>query len=256
MPEGDTIRLIAARLAPLVGHRPALVGYHARVKLAGIVERLAGRTVTGIGVRGKHLLVAFDQELVLHSHLRMSGAWEVHPVGQAWRRPAWRAFLSLTAAGIEAVEFDGPVLELLTRGQLALHPVISRLGPDVGDELPDVDGAVSRIRRADPAMLIVDVLRDQRLISGIGNVWACEAAFACGVDPFRPVSGVPSRLLRQLIETVAVAMRAQVASGADRRPLAVYGRAGRPCQRCGSPVRFGRGGSDGRVTYWCAGCQR
>ncbi len=113
MPEGDTIAYAARRLRPiLLGQVPELQARHG--SLRGWEERLAGREVTAIDTYGKHLFLRFDGDLTIHSHLRMTGAWHTGPIGKPWRRAPRRAWLVMRARGQEAVQFDGPLLELMT----------------------------------------------------------------------------------------------------------------------------------------------
>ncbi len=226
---------------------------HARDR---IPERLAGATLVALETRGKHLLMRFSNDLRLHVHLRMSGRIDVQPRGAPWRRGAHRAWLVLRSATHEAVLFDGPVLELLTPAAAALHPVLSRLGGDVLAEGFDAGAALARARRSEARRPIADVLLDQSVLAGVGNVWKSEALFRCGIAPARPVGTIADDELAALLDDAAAAMRAHVASGAARRPTAVYGRAGRPCLRCGTSIRSARVGDEGRTSYWCPACQR
>jgi endonuclease-8 len=250
MPEGDTIRFAANALAPLVGTSPLVTAPGART--AAIAARLAGRTVTRVESRGKHLLVGFDGGVVLHSHLRLTGRWDIHRPGERWRRPAHRAWLALATDPVEAVQFDGPVLELLTVAQASLHPALRHLGPDVLADGFDPAVAARRLR-GDGTRPIGVALLDQSALAGIGNVWKCEVLHACRVDPFRPVSTIAEVLVETIAATASQRMRTHVAGGDRPRPVAVYGRAGRPCPRCGATIRSAP--QEGRPTAWCPGCQ-
>jgi endonuclease-8 len=255
VPEGDTLAGIARRMQPLVGAVPSIAAPQPRHAPLRIPERLAGQAITAVEARGKHLLIRFDGGLALHSHLRMSGRWEVGAAGRPLRRPRSAAWLVLAADGLEAALFNGPVLELLTPAQAALHPVLGRLGPDVLDPAFDAAAAVGRARRGPPEQTVADVLLDQRVLAGVGNVWKSEALFDRRLDPRTRAADLDDAALEALLARAAAMMRAHVASGAARRPTAVYGRAGRPCPVCGTRIRAAAQGDEGRRTFWCPSCQ-
>src|SRR5919204_4714131 len=133
MPEGDTIRYAANRMRPLLeGRAPEeIVSPQRRHAMDRWPQRLAGRAVRSVDTHGKHLFLRFEGDLVLHSHLRMTGRWSVYRDGQRWRRSRHRAWLVLHARGHEVVEFDGPVLELMTAARARFDQRLAGLGPDV-----------------------------------------------------------------------------------------------------------------------------
>ena len=258
MPEGDTIHYAANRIrAALAGHVPERVeAPQPRHRLDRWPERLAGRRVQAVEARGKHLLLRFDGGLNIHSHLRMKGAWDVRPQGRPWRRPRRRAWLVLACRGLEVVQFDGPVLELLTDERVRNDRRLGGLGPDVIGPRFDTAAFLARLREDDPTRPIGDALLDQHTIAGIGNLWKAESCFAAELDPWRATGDVADE---QVLAAVGFARREMAVSaekGFAARPRAVYGRAGRPCPRCGADIRSRGQGENNRVTYWCAGCQR
>jgi endonuclease-8 len=255
MPEGDTIELAARRLAPLTGRAVQIETPHPRHRLDRIPERLAGALLERVEARGKHLLLTFSNGLTVHTHLRLHGRWDVYATGQRWTRSPGRAWLVLRTPEHVAVLFDGPVLELLTPAQLSLHPVLRRLGADLIDDDLDVARVLAALRGGDGSREVGEALLDQRLLAGVGNVWKSEALFAEGIHPFRPLARLSDAELTALVERASESLRAQVATGHGRRPRAVYGHQGRPCPRCGAPIRSRAQGDDGRTTYWCDGCQ-
>ena len=248
MPEGDTIERIARRLQPLVGSVPAIATPHPRTAALHLAERLAGQALQRIEARGKHLLLTFESGLVLHVHLRMTGRFKIAPIATPIHGPAHTIWLELSGGGIHGVLFNGPVLELLTPAQVALHPALRRLGGDVMDDGFDPAAAVARLRRRDPSDAIGSALLDQRMLAGIGNVWRSEVLHAVGVRPARPLRSLDDATLQRIATTAASLLHGP-------RPGAVYGRTGRPCPRCGTPVTSGVVGDDGRRSYWCPGCQ-
>lgn len=255
MPEGDTLEGIARRLRPMVGRVPSVETPLARHAPLRLPERLAGARLAAAEARGKHLLLTFDNGLVVHSHLRMSGRWEIGRPGRRYRRPRTTAWLILATDDLEAALFNGPLLEVLTPAQVGLHPALRRLGPDVLDADFDVDRAVAAARRGPTEQTVADVLLDQRVLAGVGNVWKSEALFDRRLDPWTRVADLDDAALGDLLARAAAMMRAHVASGAIRRPTRIYGRANRPCPVCGTRIRARAQGDEGRRTYWCPACQ-
>lgn len=257
MPEGDTIHYAAARIrAALAGRVPdELITPHPRHACDRWPALLEGRAVRAVDAHGKHLFVRFEGGLTLHSHLRMTGSWDVHRCGERWRRARHRAWLIVRAAGWEVVEFDGPVLELITDTRARSQPRLAALGADVLGEDFDERSFLRRLRRDDPARPIADALLDQRTVAGIGNYWKSEICFAQGIDPWRAVGRVSDEEALALVRYAREHMRVSAAQGFTARPHAVYRRAGRPCPRCGTPIRGAAQGDGNRLTFWCPGCQ-
>ncbi len=258
MPEGDTIAYAAERMRPvLVGAVPdKIVTPQARHRLDRWPERLDGRAVTEIRTHGKHLFVDFEGDLVIHSHLRMSGSWGVYPEGRPWHRAPRRAWLALHSRGHEVVEFDGPVLELMTAGRARLDARVAELGPDVLAPEFDTERFLARLRSDDPTRGIGDALLDQRNVAGIGNAWKAEGCWAAAIDPWRPVGSVSDAEALAVIAAVRPGMLESAQKGRPRERPRVYRRVGRPCPRCGAQIRARGAGDDNRTTFWCAGCQR
>lgn len=258
MPEGDTIHHAANRIRPvLVGRVPDEVLTPQRRHAADRwPQRLAGRVLDRVEARGKHLLLHFEGGLVIHSHLRMSGAWDVLPRGARWRRASSRAWLVLRAGGHEAVQFDGPLLELITEARCRSNPQLAGLGPDVIGERLDEREVIRRLRGDDPTRPFGDALVDQRTISGIGNIWKSESCFAAAADPWKPAGKTGEETVLAAIRFAREHMAQSARDGFAARPRAVYGRGGMPCPRCGGMVRSAGQGEQNRTTYWCPGCQR
>src|SRR4051812_8239548 len=147
------------------------------------VARVIGTMVTKVEARGKHLLIRFSGGDVLHTHMQMTGSWHVYPAGERWRRPARQARLVLTCGERTAVCFNAPVIELLGPGDEDLHGPLAGLGPDVLDLAFDAEEAVRRARSS-PAKTVGELLLDQRVASGIGNIYRCESLFLEGLDPW------------------------------------------------------------------------
>jgi endonuclease-8 len=252
MAEGDTILRAKRRLADALGGQMiAVAAPNPRGRAAGI-ERLDGRTLEGIDAHGKHLLFDFG-DLVLHSHLGMSGGWHVYERGARWRRPRSSAWAVLGGERHEAVQFGGPTLRVLPASRVAIDPQLARLGPDILAEDLDLDALVAVFRTADQSRALGDALLDQRLTAGIGNIFKSEACFAARLDPWRPLAEVDDEELRAVLDAARAQMLAAVKAGGRQR-FAVYKRRG-PCARCRGTVRHRGQGDANRTTWWCERCQ-
>jgi endonuclease-8 len=258
MPEGDTIHYAARRMrSVLKGRVPEeILTPQRRHERDRWPERLAGRAVRSVDAHGKHLFLRFDGDLTLHSHLRMTGAWAVYERSRRWRRSPRRAWLVLRTPSHDVVEFDGPVLELMTESRTRFDQRLAGLGPDVLAEEFDARRFLGRLRADDPTRGIGDALLDQRTLAGIGNMWKAEALWEAGVDPWRPTAEVSDDEALAIVAAARPRMQESAAGGHQRRRHAVYRREGRPCPRCGSSIRVRGQGDDNRMTYWCPGCQR
>jgi endonuclease-8 len=243
VPEGDSLHRAAAGLQPLVGQRIEVETPHPRAQALRLAERLTGKRLERVEAVGKNLLLEFEGGLVLRSHLRMSGRWQLRPRGE---ERVGRPWLVLRGESREGVLWNGPVLELGRRG-------LERLGPDILAEPLDVDSIVANLRRH-PGRDLGDALLDQHLVAGIGNVWKAEGLWRAKLSPWLAMKQVDDLELRNLLEDTAGLMRASVAGArADRQ---VYRKAGRPCPRCRERIRSRGQGDDNRTAYWCPGCQR
>jgi endonuclease VIII len=257
MPEGDTIRYAVNRMRPvLAGAVPEEISTpQARHERDRWPERLAGRAVEGVDAHGKHLFLRFQGDLTLHSHLRMTGLWAVYPQGRRWGRSPRRAWLVLRSRGHEVVQFDGPVLELVTESRRRFDQRLAALGPDVLASEFDERAFLHRLREDDQTRGIGDAIVDQRNVAGIGNLWKAEACWEAGLDPWRPVGAVSDREALTLIAAARPHMLESARTGRQDRVRRVYDRGGRPCPRCGERTRARGQGDDNRTTYWCPGCQ-
>jgi endonuclease-8 len=255
VPEGDTIHRAAIRMRPvLAGH--TLTRFEA-ARLVG--DRPAvGELIEGVEARGKHLLVHFSGGLTLRTHMKMTGSWHLYREGERWRKGTHLARVVVGAdSGWVGVCFQAPVIETHHRALGDPLP-LAALGPDLTGAGPDIDAAVARAALAVPGTELGDALLDQRIASGIGNVYKSEVCFLHGIDPFTPIAEVPPELLRRIFETshgLLVANLGRTRRVTYRDGVAVYGRRGQSCFRCGSVVRMRRQGEMARSTYWCPTCQ-
>jgi endonuclease VIII len=264
MAEGDTLFATAARLHEALAGR-VLTRTDFRVPAFATAD-LSGQIVEAVVSRGKHLLVRTDGGVSVHSHLGMDGAWRLYEPGERWRGRAFEVRGVLETERAIAVGHRLRRLEVLrTAAEAAM---LGHLGPDVLG--PDWDEAeAARRLTAAPERPVGEALMDQRVMAGPGNVYRSEVCFLGGVDPRTPVGEVQDPpvlidLMKSLMERNRGGGR-RVTTDDPRagRELWVYGRAGRPCRRCGTPIRSfmqgglgtqgGPGGS--RITFSCPSCQ-
>jgi len=278
MPEGDTIFRAARTLHRALAGKVVTRFESVFPALTRIAEDhpIVGRTIESVAARGKHLLMTFSGDLVLHTHMRMNGSWHIYPAGARWQRPARDMRVVVGTADAVAVGFNVPIVELLTPHQLTRHRELQRLGPDLLSDVGPGDGTfdrdeVKRRMRAREGDAIGDVLLNQRVMAGIGNVLKSEILFIAGIDPFTPVS----RLTDNDVERALDVAREQLAANVKERSqllhpsigrrttrsmdpnarLWVYSRGGKPCRRCGATIQSRKTGLDARLTYWCRMCQ-
>ena len=244
MPEGDAIHRAARPLQALVGERVEVETPNPQAQAAIDAARLDGRRLVSVEALGKNLVLRFEGGYLLRNHLRMSGRWRVGPRGRTARGRPW---LVLRGAEREAVLYGGRVLELHGRS-------LQRLGPDILAVAPDLDGMVGNLRGVHGSRELGDVLLDQRLVSGIGNVWRTEALWQARVSPWRRLDSVEDAELHRVLDEAARLMRSSVDTGREER--AIYRRAGRPCPRCHSSIQARGQGDANRTAYWCPGCQK
>jgi endonuclease-8 len=256
MPEGDTVHRAARRVGEaLVGADiVAIETPHPRHAFDRWPERLEGRAVTRVDAHGKHLFIRFEGELTVHSHLRMSGQWGVYRHGERWRRSRQRAWLVIRTAEHDVVQFDGPVLELMTESRTRFDRRLAALGPDIVGERFDEQAFLRRLRDEDQTRGIGDALLDQRNVAGIGNAWKAEGCFLAGVDPWRPLAEIAPEEALAVVRALRPPMLESARHGGHLESR-VYGRAGLPCPRCGTLIRSRGQGDDNRTTYWCPRCQ-
>jgi len=261
MPEGDTIRRAARALSTALAGRRVEAFTSSLPAVAAAAERLgiAGRTVDAVESRGKHLLIRFEGGAVLHTHLRMQGRWRLYQ-GVAGRSSGSRARAVLRAGDRTAACFDAPVVELLSRFEARDHRGLASLGPDLLAPDLDLDAVLSRLQAA-PDRPVGELLLDQRICSGIGNVYRSEVLFIAGVHPGRRLPQLSREILLRILETARDALRRNLGPGPRRtRPgagprLWVYRRGGQRCLRCGEEIRRAAVGDPPRSCYWCPGCQ-
>ncbi len=274
MPEGDTIfRSARALNLALRGKRvESFEAAYAQLASGNEQSPVAGRIVERVESRGKWLLIYFSGDLILVTHMLMSGSWHIYRLGERWKRARSHMRAVIATAQFEAVAFDVPVASFHTARTLERNTAILKLGPDL------LGAGFSRDEARQRLLLhgedeIANALLNQQAVAGIGNVFKSEICFTCGVNPFAKVSALPQAKLEELLEAARRLMAANVSEGAGDRivtytgprrttgadnPTArmwVYGRQGQQCRRCGTLILMRKQGPGVRSTYWCPECQ-
>ena len=251
MPEGDTLFNTALTL------RPALLGESltaVNIRSRGMYRLRVGDTVRSVEAVGKFLEIVVERGLALRTHLHMTGVWHLYEQGERWRRPRHLARAVLETESHVAVCFAAPTIEVGP----AADDRLAHLGPDLCHADVDLDAVLERVAGSDSSTEIAEVLLDQRLAAGIGNVYKNEVLWACEVSPFRPLADVDEPMRRRLYETAAEQLQANLGRWKRQthpKGLAVYNRAGQGCYRCLGRIRTIEHGDIGRRTWWCADCQ-
>jgi endonuclease VIII len=282
MPEGDTIHRAAQTLHQALCGRTitSFTSVYPHLTRVDDTAPLAGRVIERVEAIGKHLLMWFSGDLVLRTHMRMHGSWHIYRPGERWQRPRHEMRIVVATDAFHAIGFSIPVAELISSPDLARTGPLRQIGPDILGHDFDAAEAVSRLRaRSD--VEIADALLDQTTLAGIGNVYKSEVLFAGKVNPFTAVADVSDEQLRSMVAIAARFLRANVPgrvaghsqaeesaaivtyTGLRRTTgradpsarLWVYGRAGKPCRRCGTPISRRKQGPNARSTYWCERCQ-
>jgi endonuclease VIII len=262
MPEGDTIHRIARSLAR---HLDGRVLDRVVLRDRGEVGGFRGRRVQGVRALGKHLLLEVEGGWSLRVHLGMHGRWTRRLAGE----PAPPNPTVLLVAGDSIFTCERAyTAEIVRTAALRAHPRLARLGPDLLAEPPDIARAVDRARLpAHAHREIGDLLLDQRIAAGIGNVFKSEILFECRIHPRTPVGDLGDdrleRLFRRAADLLRVNLRTRRRTTVPlrRRPgpgsprLWVYGREGDACLECGTPIARFLQGDAGRSTWYCPACQ-
>lgn len=258
MPEGDVVWRTARQLHQALAGR-VLVRSDFRVPRYATTD-LTGRPVTEAVSRGKHLLIRVDGDVTVHTHLKMDGSWRIGP---ATRYPLrdYRIRLVLANQEWQAIGHQLGIVEVIRTTQESR--AVGHLGPDLLGPDWDAGEAVRRLG-SDPARAVGEALMDQRNLAGIGNVYKAETLFLRGVSPWRPAGDVEAlpelvELARKLLDANKERVGQVITGNAARGEQTwVYGRAGRPCRRCGTIIRRADQGpqAEERVTFWCPRCQQ
>jgi endonuclease-8 len=265
MPEGDSVHRHAAELRPLLVGKPLRAAYSRGLP----IPRLAGATVVAVEPRGKHLLIETDRGFVAHVHLGMTGGWRRlrAPLGDAWRLRT--ADLALVTDG-DVLLCRARTVELMRAQHVKAHPALAALGPDLLGDRVDLDDVVRRARALDPAAPIADVLLDQKVAAGVGNVYKSEVLFIEKLHPHTPIGALDDEAVRRVYARARAVLAANLGSwqrtttadaSRGERPAPgrgrtwVYRRRGRACYRCGAAIAGELVLPLARQTFWCPRCQ-
>ena len=281
LPEVETVR--RGLLPVLAGRRIEAVEIRRdglrRPFPEGLGRRLTGARVTGIGRRSKYLLIHLDSGETLLAHLGMSGRMlvggavlgsYVHDAG-AGRGGSPHDHVVLHVEGGARVTFNDArrfgSLDLWPTARLAEHPSLAALGPEPLEE--GFSGATLAAAFAGRRTSAKAALLDQRLLAGVGNIYACEALARAGIHPARAAGRIGRARLDRLAQALRAVLSEAVEAGGSslrdhRRPdgelglfqhaFRVYGREGEPCPSCAAPLR--RIVQGGRSSFYCPACQR
>jgi endonuclease-8 len=260
VPEGDTVWLTAHRLHQALAGRQLTVSDF-RVPALATVD-LRGRTVTEVLARGKHLLTRVDEDLTVHSHLRMDGSWYISPTsGPAPRRHPQHMIRALLG-NPDWLATGYRIHDLKVVRRTAECELVGHLGPDLLGPDWDLQQAVTNLLSR-PEVAVGEAVLDQRNLAGIGNLYKCEVLFLERINPWTPVGDVPDparlvatahRLLYANRDHPEQSTTGLLGRGRDHW---VYERRGEACLRCRTPIRRADQGKPPRArpTYWCPRCQ-
>jgi endonuclease VIII len=274
MPEGDTIYRAARTLNLALAAQPVTSFESALPQLSRVEvdQGVVGRIVEKVEARGKWLLMYFSGDLILLSHMLMSGSWHIYRPGETWQRRRYDMRVVIGTAKILAVAFNVPIAEFHTADSLTRRQGFKSVGPSTLAENFDESVVIARLR-VRPDLEIGVSLLTQSLLSGIGNVFKSEICFACGINPFRPVSDLTDDDLKCVVSkarklmlanvteasgdkiTTYVPMRRTTGSANASKRLWVYKRTSEPCRHCGSAIVSRKQGFDARTSFWCPRCQ-
>lgn len=275
MPEGDTIFRAARTLTRALAGKlvTKFSSVYPQLTRIDVDTPLIGRTIVDVAAAGKNLLMTFSGDLILRTHMRMSGSWHIYRLGERWQRSPGDARIVLETSDFVAVAFNVPVAAFHTAASLSRDADMRALGPDLLSDQFDEAEALRRFAMG-PQREIGDALLNQRVMAGAGNVFKSEILFMCCVSPFARVGEISQEDLANIVQTARKFLGQNVVDGkgdgivtyhgfrrttgrsdASER-LWVYGRSGQPCRRCHSIIEARRQGIHARITYFCPKCQR
>jgi endonuclease-8 len=274
MPEGHTIYRAARTLNVVLAGQTvtSFVSALPRLSRVEVDQGVVGRTVEKVAAQGKWLLIYFSGDLILLSHMLMSGSWHIYRPGETWQRRRYDMRIVIGTPKILAVAFNVSIAEFHTADSLSRREGFKSVGPSTLAGNFDESEVIARLR-ARPDLEIGVSLLTQSLLSGIGNIFKSEICFACGINPFRTVSDLSDEELQWVVSTARNFMLANVTESCGdkittyvpmRRTtgradvserLWVYKRTGEPCRRCGNAIASRKQGFDARTSFWCPRCQ-
>lgn len=258
MPEGDTIHRVATNLRKvLAGQRVTVASHRRELDVTAVNEC----TIDAIESRGKHLIIHFDNDSVLHSHLGMTGSWHIYRIGGPWQKPKHQAAAVFETHHWTVVCFTPKLIELVTTRQLARNKYLQKLGPDIlGPPISD-EVFLGRIRTQN-VVAIGEAIMNQMVICGIGNIYKSETLFLESVSPQTRVKDLSDEQLCGIRDRAVLLMtrnlnneRRKTRFNTEAGKLWVYGRKNEDCLQCGNAIKMLRQGDTARSTYYCCSCQ-
>jgi endonuclease VIII len=274
MPEGDTIYRAARTLHRALANQTvtAFESVLPKLERVEIDTPITNRTIEKVEAQGKWLLIHFSGDLILLTHMLMSGSWHIYRPNEKWKRHRAHMRIVIHTAQIDAVAFNVPIAEFHTADSLRRRRNFNQLGPNILAPTYD-DGEILRRLRANPDLEIGEALLAQSILAGLGNVFKSEIAFVCKVNPFRTVATLSITELTCLVATARKFLQANVTDNSgdqivthtgrrrttgrsDREEnLFVYKRRAQPCRRCATPIQSRKQSPSARTTFWCPTCQ-
>jgi endonuclease VIII len=266
LPEGDTI-FRAARTLNRALAGSIVTSFETQLPALARVDAdqsIVGRTIEFASAMGKWMQIGFSGDLVLLTHMLMSGSWHIYRPGEGWQKSRHDMRIVVGTAAIIAVAFNVPVAEFHTQKTLARRRGLNQLGPDLLSSDFDEAEAVARLARH-PGLEIGDALLSQSIIAGLGNVFKSEVCFMAQVNPFQRIGNLSTMQLQSVVAIARKALKSNVvvylglrrttgSSGPDNR-LWVYHRNGEPCRNCGATIISRKQGAGARTSFWCPVCQ-
>lgn len=264
MAEGHAVARWGDALREVVGER--IDGIQVPPRWRERADHIVGADLTLVQTHGKHLVLHFSNGWVVHTHAMQYGSWQVGPKGQTLRKDPRFARLRLSTPRFDVLFYHGPVMEVLSLEELATHERFHSLGPDL---LHDtfLSASVVAAVRSQGDREIGDTVLDQRIVSGIGNIYKSEGLFLATIHPRRPSKGVTAAELAVLFDELIPLMQAgryvygmtvTLPPDLQLEPWMrnwVYRRRGQPCFVCATPIEMFRQGDFQRTTYFCGHCQ-
>jgi len=274
MPEGDTIFRAARTLNRALAGK-VVTGFESNLPKLSRVDSdsgIAGRSIREVKAKGKWIIMQFSEDLVLLTHMLMSGSWHIYRPGEPWQRRRIDMRIVVKTDEIWAVAFNVPIAEFHTADTLRRREGFRSLGQDVLSADFDSSQSVARLR--DLAQLEVgEALLNQSLMAGLGNVFKSEICFACRVNPFRKIAELKLEEVECLVRTARKFLLANVTATSGNQMVTytglrrttgrannserlwVYGRRNEPCHRCGTAIESHKQGTEARTSFWCPHCQ-
>jgi endonuclease-8 len=221
-----------------------------------------GSTIEEVRSHARSIEIVWDDGMVLETQLRLLGGWHLYRQGQPWRKPEHRAHVVIEVDDWVAACFNTSSVETYRDFDPRRHPLHGTLGPDLRLPTADIEECVDRMMGYEERdETISEVLHDQRVMSGAGNVYRCEILWACEMHPWAAIGTLKRAECRELVQLAHEMLQSNHVHLAHKNAeglvheLAVYSRQGKACHRCGDLIRVAHHGEASRVLYWCPGCQ-